>query len=130
MLSNQKYPNLELIEYQFKQELSKNKEWQDKVVDMKKQNKYLSVDFDVIVFSQIWGSTNTAFDVCEDGTPTIVGQAMTRAYTVVIKETLTETYGIFVDSKPCYMVDNANDEFYNDLAERNLKSLSQARKCY
>lgn len=130
MFSNPKYPNLELIEYQFKQELSKNKEWKDKVSEMKKQDKYLSVDFDVIVFSQIWGSTITAFDVHEDGTPTLGGQAMTKAYTVVIKETLTETYGIFVDGKPCYLVNNANDAFYSDLSKRNLKSLSQAKKCY
>lgn len=43
---------------------------------------------------------------------------------------LTDTFGVFVDDKPCYVVDNATDEFYKDLNERNLKSLSQAFNCY
>lgn len=31
MLNNPKYPNLELIEYKFKQYLNENKEWKEKV---------------------------------------------------------------------------------------------------
>lgn len=133
MLDNPVYPNLELIEYQFRQALGKSEDWKNKVDEMRKKSEFpqfLQPSFDVIVFSQIWGSTCTAFDVCEDGTASIGGQAITRTYTVVIKETLTETYGIFVGGKPCYMVDNPNDEFYKDLSERNMKSLSQAKKFY
>lgn len=133
MLSNPKYPNLELIEYKFKQHLNECEEWKNKIKEIKAKSDFpqlLSPDFDVIVFSQIWGSTCTAFDVCEDGTATMAGQAMTRAYTVVIKETLTDTFGVFIDDKPCYVVDNATDEFYKDLSERNMKSLSMARKSY
>ena len=133
MLNNPKYPNLELIEYKFKQYLNENKEWKEKVKKIKEKSEFpqfLQPDFDVIVFSQIWGSTYTAFDICKDGSPAMGGQAMTRAYTVVIKETLTNTFGVFVDDKPCYVVDNATDEFYKDLSERNVKSLSMARKNY
>lgn len=124
------YPNLELIEYQFRQALNKHKEWKDKVEKWKKKDRHRSIGFDVTVFSQVWANTGTAFDICEDGTPAVSGQAFTKAYTVVIEETLTETYGVFVDGKPCYIVDEANDEFYKDFSERNLKSLSQAKKFY
>lgn len=130
MLNNPKYPNLELIEYQFKQLLSKDKDWRNKVDDIKSKNKFLQPSFDVIVFAQIWGSICTAFDVCDDGMTVLSGQSMTKAYTVIIKETLTETYGIFVDGKPCYMVDNPSDKFYEDLSKRNMKGLSQAKKFY
>lgn len=133
MLSNPKYPNLELIEYKFKQHLNANEDWKEKFNKLKEKSEFprlLQPEFDVIVFSQIWGSTCTAFDVCKDGTPTMDGQSMTKAYTVVIKETLTDTFGVFVDDKPCYVVDNATEEFYKDLSERNMKSLSMARKSY
>lgn len=130
MLSNPKYPNLELMEYQFKQVLSTDKNWKEKVSKLKEKNKYLCIDFDIIVFSQIWGSTNTAFDVCKNGMPVIGGQAMTRAYTVVIKESMTGIYGVFIDNTLCYIVNNATDEFYKDLSERNMKSFSEASRFY
>ena len=129
-LYNVKYPNLELIEYKFRQILNNDEEWKAKVNDAWEKNRYIYPDFEVIVFPQVWGSTNTAFDVCKDGSPAIGGCAMTKAYTVVVKETLTETYGIFVDDRVCYKVDNPSDEFYKDLSERNMKSLSEAKKAY
>lgn len=130
MLGNPKYPNLELMEYQFKQLLNADKDWKEKIEKQKEKNKHVFLDFDVIVFSQIWGSTNTAFDICKDGSPTVGGSAMTKAYTVVIKETLTETYGVFIDNRPCYTVSNPTDEFYKDLSERKMKSLSRAKGSY
>ena len=131
MIGNPKYPNLELIEYKFKQYLYTDDEWKEKVKKLKEGSKFprfLQLDFDVNVFSQTWGSTNTAFDICKDGSPAIGGSAMTKAYTVVIREDLTETYGVFVDEKLCYVVSNATEEFYKDLSERSMESLSTARK--
>ena len=129
-LYNVKYPNLELIEYKFRQILNDDEEWKKKVMEAREKNRYICPDYEAIVFPQVWGSTNTAFDVCEDGSPVIGGCAMTKAYTVVVKETLTETYGVFVDDKACYIVDNPSNEFYKDLSERNMKSLSEAKKAY
>lgn len=133
MFDKPTYPNLELIEYQFRQALGKSEDWKNKVDEIRKRSEFpqfIQPGFDVVVFSQTWGSTCTAFDRCKDGTAAVGGNAMTRAYTVVIKETLTETYGIFVDGRPCYMVDNPSGEFYRDLSERNMKSFSQAKKFY
>ena len=129
-LSNPRYPNLELIEYKFLQMLNKDEEWKQKVRDQQAENRYLKPDFTVIVFSQIWGSTCTAFDVMPDGSSTVGGCAMTREYTTVIEESLTGTYGVFIGDRACYKVTNATKEFYDDLAERNMASLSEARKRY
>lgn len=127
---NPKYPNLELIEYKFLQLLNQSEEWKEKVIELRKENKYARPEFEVIVFPQVWGSTNTAFDVCEDGTPSVGGCAMTKAYTTVIEETLTKTYGIFIGEKACYKVTDASDAFFSDLSDRNMASLSEAKEKY
>lgn len=124
------YPNLELMEYMLKQMLASDKEWKKKFEEIKKERKYAFLDIDVRVFLQIWGSTCTAFDVAKDGTPAIGGRAMTKAYTAVFHEHLTDTYVVFVDGKPCYKVDNAPPVFFEDLKNCNMKSLSEAKKYY
>ena len=92
------YPNLELMEYKFEHYLINNRGWMKKIVELKTEsgNKYFSPEFDIFVFPQFWGSTTTAFDVCEDGSPAMGGQAITKAYTVVIREDRTETYGVLL----------------------------------
>ncbi len=129
-LYNVKYPNLELLVYQFKQVLNQDGEWVGKIKAAREERRHVFPEFDVTVFPQIWGSTSTAFDVCEDGSLALGGSAMTKAYTVVVKETLTETYGVFVDDRLCYIVDNPSSEFYKDLSDRNMKRLSEAKKAY
>lgn len=124
------YPNLELMEYMFKQTLASDDEWKKKFEEIKKERKYALLEIDVKVFPQIWGSTCTAFDVMKDGSPTMGGCAMTKAYTAVFHEHLTDTYVVFVDGKPCYKVDNAPPVFYEDLESCKMKSLSAANKYY
>lgn len=128
--SNIEYPNLELIEYKFMQELKSDEDWKRIINEHKEKNRFVRVDFDIQVFSQLWGSTSTAFDVMEDGSPSFGGQAMTKAYTVVIRETVSNIYGIFIDNKPCYIVKDANEIFFEDLKNRSMKSLSRAKKEY
>lgn len=129
-LYDAKYPNLELIEFQFNMILQNDAEWLAKVKAMAEKNKFVHPNFDMIVFPQIWGSTCTAFDECKDGSPAVGGYAMTKAYTVVVTENLTKTYGIFVDGRPCYKVTDPPDVFFEDLAERRMASLSQAKVRY
>ena len=78
----------------------------------------------------MWGSTNTAFTICSDGSPAIGGCAMTEAYTVVMHERTTDAYFVFVDNRLCYYVENANQAFLTDLKEHNIKPLSEAKKVY
>ena len=133
-LYNVQYPNLELLEYKFQLILNKSENWQKKIKEYREENgayaKYAMPEFDIIMFPQIWGSTITAFDICKDGTPAIGGCAMTKAYTVVIEEKITQTYGIFVDGRFAYLVTDPTDEFFEDLNNRNMASVSRANKRY
>ena len=118
------YPNLELLEYKAGFLLAGN--------DKKKRNeqKIEQYEFDAIVFSQLWGNTSTGFDITEDGMPTIGGCAMTREYTTVFHELQTDTWIVFFGKYPCYLVTDANETFLDDLKNRNMASLSEAKRRY
>lgn len=123
-------PNLELLLYKAQQLLSHDGEFIAALKKQKETHKYVSVDFDVIVFSQMWGNTCTGFDVCQDGSPAIGGCAMTKEYTTVVHELVTDCYCVFFGDKACYKVTNANENFYEDLSKRSMASLSEAKKRY
>ena len=59
---NTKYPNLELMEYKFRQILNKNEKWISKIRAYKEKNpstaRYVIPEFDITVFSQVWGSND------------------------------------------------------------------------
>ncbi len=117
-LMHAKYPNLELLEFKARVMLSKDSEFTEEVDKKRKENKYRSVEFEAIVFSQMWGS------------PAIGGCAMTKEYTTVMHELLTDSYIVFFGAEPCYKVTNANETFFDDLAKRRMASLSEAKKAY
>lgn len=127
---NPTYPNLELLEYKALECLNHKKEFLQKITEIRETNKWARPYFDVIVFSQTWGSTCTGFDIMEDGYPTIGGSAMTKEYTSVFHELVTDTYVVFFGNRPCYAVDNPTENFFQDLKNHNLASLSEAKKKY
>lgn len=127
---NARYPNLELLEYKAIMYLSRDKEFVRILDEKKRDNKYALVEIEAVMFPQIWGSTCTGFDVTENGSPTLGGCAMTKEYTTVIHELVTDTYIIFFGEKMCYEVTNANAEFYEDLQKRQVASLSEAKRRY
>lgn len=127
---NARYPNLELLEYKAIMYLSRDKEFVRILDEKKRDNKYALVEIGAVMFPQIWGSTCTGFDVTENGSPTLGGCAMTKEYTTVIHELVTDTYIIFFGEKMCYEVTNANAEFYEDLQKRQMASLSEAKRRY
>ena len=127
---NTRYPNLELLESKARAELSSDEEFLKIFEEMKKNKKYVYAEIDAVMFPQIWGSTCTGFDVNEDGSPAWGGCAMTKEYTTVLHELLTDTYIIFFGEKMCYKVTNANAEFYEDLQKRQMASLSEAKRRY
>lgn len=125
------YPNLELMEYKAFIAFKDNEELSKKFKDAKeKRGRFAGFDFVAEAFTQMWGSTCTAFDICEDGSPALGGCALTEAYTVIIHERLTDTYFVFVNNRLCYYVENANQTFLDDLKEHNIKPLSEAKKVY
>ena len=125
-----KIPNLELIEYKFKQYLYNDKEWVKLAEKKEKENKWWRPEIDLYLFPQIWGSTCTAFDMDENGIPLMGGQAMTKAYTIVAKETHTQYYGVFVDGEPCYMIKDPTKQFYEDLKAGKMKGKRKAMEVY
>lgn len=127
---NARYPNLELLEYKARVALSRDEEFLKIFEEMKKNKKYVYAEIDAVMFPQIWGSTCTGFDVTENGSPALGGCAMTKEYTTVLHELLTDTYIIFFGEKMCYKVTNANAEFYEDLQKRQMASLSEAKRRY
>ena len=114
------FPNLELLVYRAKLMLQNDEDYKAKLAAVPKHRP----DFSVIVFPQTWGSTALGFD------GDFGGQAITRAYTTVVHESLTGTYIVFFGDRPAYKVQDATDQFFTDLSERNLKSTSQAAMCY
>ena len=114
------YPNLELVAYRAQLMLQNDEEFKAKLAAVPSHRP----DFELIVFPQLWGSTALGFD------GEIGGQAMTRAYTTVVHETLTGTYLVFFGGRPAYKVQDATEQFFLDLSERSLKSVREAAKCY
>ncbi len=129
-LYNAAVPNLELLLYKAQQLLAHDEEFIKALQKRKDELNHLTVDFDVIVFSQVWGNTCTGFDITPDGSPTIGGCAMTKEYTTVIHETVTDCYCVFFGDRPCYKVTNANQNFHEDLMKRQMASLSEAKERY
>lgn len=127
---NPTYPNLELIEYKFRQALNTDEEFMEKVNKIKSESKHFFADYDVVVFPQVWGSTCTGFDECKDGLPAIGGSAMTKEYTTVICENRTQTFAVFFGNRICYLVTDANENFMNDLKNQNMSGLHLAKSRY
>ena len=118
-----KLPNLELLMYKVGIYLGYDEEFVQK-------SKGKLLDFTIETFPQLWGSTSTGFDTAEDGKVTFGCSAMTTEYTTVVHEERTETFVIFFGDKVCYSVQNPTKEFYEDLKDRNLASLSKAKERY
>lgn len=120
-------PNLELLMYKANSIFLQEEEF---LLKARKLKNYEILDIEVETFPQLWGSTCTGFDITEDGKATIGGDAMTTEYTTVVHEKRTDFYCVFFGDRPCYAVHNPTKEFYEDLKDRNLASLSESKKRY
>ena len=124
------YPNLELIEYQFKQEIEKR-------YPNIFEHYYETIWMDV--FRQVWASTALGFGGCG-------GSAMTGAYTTVVTCVLTqrsstttdttiletsEFFGVYFDGRLAYFIeDRPTDKFFEDLKNRDMASVQKATERY
>lgn len=124
---NANLPNLELLEYKTKMILKEDANWLLLWNNLKeeKSKKGTAPIFELTceVFSQIWGSTSTAFGG-------FGGCAMTKAYTTIFHEINTDVYVVFIDNKPAYMVLNATKEFFEDLKNHNMASAEDGKNKY
>lgn len=124
-----KYPNLELIEYITDNLAIENFDILD--------NTYCH-RFRSYVFPQTWSSTALGFGGCG-------GQAITEAYTTVVEMSwdyvnktddirglnLTTSddriYAVFFDGKLAYICLNPNEQFFEDLNNRYMRSQNQSQ---
>ena len=120
-------PNLELLMYKASSIFLQEEEF---LLKARKLKNYEILDIEVETFPQTWGSTCTGFDITEDGKATVGGCAMTTEYTTIVHEKRTDFYCVFFGDRPCYVVHNPTKEFYEDLKDRNLASLSESKKRY
>lgn len=125
-----KYPNLEMLEYKTRQFLKQCPEFNKLLMQKRAKENRGAIEFEAIVFPQLWGSTSLGFDVTEGGDPTWGGQMMTSAYTTVFHELTTDYYAVCFGDQPCYGVLEANAKFFEDLDKRRMASLSEAKKLY
>ncbi len=126
-------PNLELLAYQAWIKLALNQEYSkriEKIYPNWDEPTLPQPDIRIDCFVQTWGSTCTGFDVDEHGTPLWGGSTMTDAYTTVVHDKQTDMYVVFFNDQICYVVENPTEQFYEDLKDRNLASLSEAKKRY
>lgn len=130
MWARLRYPDMELLEYKVSLILSEDKVFCREIRDAKEKRKYVCAELEAMMFPQIWGSTCTGFDITEKGEPTIGGSAITKEYTTVFHELTTDIYVVCFGERPCYMVHNANETFFDDLKRKQMRSLSQAKKVY
>ena len=84
-------------------------------------NAYKYPDFDFNVFSQIWGSTALGFNG-------IGGQALTKAYTTVLKEQNSNMFFVFFGERFAYVVENPNKIFEEDYNNHNMKPCYESFK--
>lgn len=132
-LANAEYPDLKLCEYIFKSYLNKDEDWKKKVkeiFDTDKTPHMTCISFDAVVFPQMWGNTAAGIDCDEDGNPYMAGQALTKEYTTVIKENLTNTYAVFFGENLGYVVTDATPKFFKDLDKRNMAGRYESRRKY
>lgn len=118
-----KLPNLELLMYKARIYLEHDEKYVQK-------SKGKILNFTIETFPQTWGSTCTGFDVTKDGKASVGGCALTTEYTTVVHEESTNFYVVFFGDKDCYAVHNPTKEFYEDLKERRLVSLSESKERY
>ena len=120
-------PNLELLMYKASSIFLQEEEF---LLKARKLKNYEILDIEVETFPQTSGSTCTGFDITEDGKSTVGGCAITTEYTTVVHEKRTDFYSVFFGDRPCYAVHNPTKEFYEDLKERHLVSLSESKERY
>lgn len=128
-----KYPNLELIEYKFKQFVLSG------CADILKNVCFMKFRADT--FMQTWADTATGFKT-EGG---FAGQAFTDEYTTVMEmrwcvyeeddkrkwhDSKDVIYGVFFGNKLAYMSINPKEQFFEDLKNRRMLAWREAMETY
>lgn len=86
---------------------------------IKKERNPTPYDYEIVgFFPQTWGSTALGFGG-------IGGAAVTTAYTVVIK--MGKYFAVFFSNNLAYTIEDPNQQFFEDLASRNMQSVANVK---
>lgn len=69
------------------------------------------------MFLQEWSDTSLGFMGWG-------GQSLTKAYTTIIKENTTNTYGVFFGDNLAYIIKNPNLKFFEDIRNKDMKDVA------
>ena len=107
------YPNLQLLEYIFRQSLRQVEETGTNEID-------------AFVFPQTWPNTGGGF--AKPGY--CYGQAFTKEYTTVFLDMNANVAMVAFGNRPAYVIQNPNQTFVDDFNKKNMKSKHEALLCY
>lgn len=116
VLAHAQYEGFPEIEYE-------DRDWSQKEkVMVTKTRRHRNDDIAVIaMFPQAWSSTALGFGG-------LGGQAITTAYTIVLKSEYWHGYAVYFGSRFAYMVAKANEQFYLDLQAQHMAEVASRRK--
>lgn len=100
-----KLPCLPLIQERF---------WNAIKDDLTKEDKKYCPEYEMTMFLQTWGSTALGFGG-------IGGQAMTSAYTTVVREIYSNWCGVFFEERLAYKIKDPNQTFNEDVCKFQMK---------
>lgn len=75
------------------------------------------------VFLQAWGSTALGFGG-------IGGQAITTAYTIILRSDQADGYCVYFNGRFAYKIDRPNRQFFEDMHNFNMCEVARAKKRY
>lgn len=92
--------------------------------DILRREKIYSIDYDIIMFEQIWGSTALGF-------PGVGGSAMTKATTyVLIPKKEADCAHVYFGSQFAYKVNGLTQKFMDDLNNHSMAGVMEASSRY
>lgn len=116
-LAHAMYEGFSHIEYEDRDWEHFNKTKEIKLIT--KTRRHSDRDFEVYaMFSQTWSSTALGFGG-------IGGQAITQAYTTVVRSDYTGEVCVYFGTRFAYKIKRPNATFYTDAANRNMKPVKE-----
>lgn len=115
-LAHAQYEGFGLIEYEDRDWNHYNKTREDKRVT--KTRRHGALDIEVYaMFAQTWGSTTLGFGG-------VGGQAMTTAYTIVLRSNILGEYCVYFGGRFAYNIKRCNQKFLEHVANQQLNAVA------
>ena len=88
--------------------------WNEIKEELSEEEKKYYPEFEMTMFLQTWGDTSLGFGG-------IGGQAITSAYTTVVRDIYSGWCGVFFGERLAYKIKNPNEKFNEDVRNGNMR---------